>query len=201
MKEKKIPKKIILIPIVLVLIAAVTVACDSWMRTPGIHFMLGFMRADIKDTCYIYDSDKDEFLGQTEVMIKGRGNGITKKFRGEISVDGYAIEEELPEYTPIHMIDSIWQTEYAGFWKIKKDKNGEEYLEAAFSKYSYYLRINTKNSREYMIAVSNTEDNDCPFMIHAASEKEARKLFQKFCNIMSKEATVIHLNESSDSGA
>lgn len=178
MKGKKFNKKIVMISAVfIVMIGVIITICVLWMRSPGIHFLLGFMRADSKEKCYIYDSEKDEFLGQTEVTIKGRSNGITKKFRGEVSVDGYELDAAPVDESEADTENSIWETVYHGAGKMKKDENGEDYWGAAVSSYLYHVRINTKNSDEYCIAVSGVDEGI--FIIHAASEKEARVLFKK----------------------
>ena len=179
MKEKKFYKKIVIITSVSVVLAGIIlILCLLWMRTPGIHFLFGFMRADTREMCYIYDAEKDEFLGQTEVIIKGKGNGITKRFKGEMSVEGYKIEGEPIDYTESFMQGSVWKAHYTGTGKLKRDKNGEEYWGAGISKYSYVFCINTKNSDEYCVIVLG-ENDEYLHIIHATSEKEAKSVYQK----------------------
>lgn len=190
MKEKILKKKIV-IPAVLVVIAGICIACVLWIRTPGIHFLFGLMHADVKEKCYIYDVEKDEFLGQTEVMIRGRGNGITKKFRGEMSVDGYGVEgADGDDSFPIDREGIVWRTMYVGYSLVtKKDEEGNEYAKPKRSKFFYFLYVNTRNSDEFCLAVAGGDESF--HVIHAASEKEARQVFEKLLTPVDEEKILL----------
>ena len=98
-----------------------------WMRTPGIHFLFCFVHADLKEKCYLYNPKEDKFLGQTEVVIKGSGNGITKVFDGEVLVAGYELEGETVDSIPMQKEDSIWNMQYACVTgSIKENSEGVE---------------------------------------------------------------------------
>lgn len=178
MRERVKAKKTIIIIAVLVLIIGIGTGCALWMRTSGIHFLFGFMRADVKEKCYLYNPKEDKFLGQKEVVIKGGGNGVTKKFNGEISVDGYEIEGDSVNDSPMERNDSVCMTTYAGITgAMEKKEEGTEYWKSQVSERIYTVYVDVKNSDDFSICVGEAEEP--LYVVHAASEEKAREVFQK----------------------
>lgn len=179
MQEKE---RIILVFFVL----GMCIACILWMYKPGIHFIPGFMHADVRENAYLYDAGKEAFLGETEVMIKGSGNNITKKFKGEISVSGYELEGGKPDSVPIDKEGSIWKVMYAGFGKMGKDEDGTERWEAAISDISYYLQLDVRDSDNFVVSILDSNPpGSSLFVISADTEEKAKEVFQ---SIVLKEA-------------
>ncbi|HBI62225.1 MAG TPA: hypothetical protein DDY31_13610 [Lachnospiraceae bacterium] len=159
-----------------VFIIGICIACVLGMFRPGIHFMPGFVHANVKDTCYVYDFDQEKFIGQTEVVIKG--NDIMKKFSGKISVVGYEVTNSPVDSIMTDKNDSIWSVSYTGIGgSMIADTEGGERWESEFDKYLYYLEVDKDNSDTYVITIVDTETNKNLYAIHAESEEKAWGVF------------------------
>lgn len=177
MKGKLKAKKKVIIIAIMVLIMGIGMTCVLWLRMPGIHFLFGFMHADVKENCYLYNPKEDRFLGQTEVVIKGGGNGITNKFNGKISVAGYEVKGESFQNLPMERENYIWMTTYAGVNGVmEKNEEGMEFWKSKVSERIYVVYVNVKNSDDFALWVG--ESKAPLYVVHAGSEEKARKVFQ-----------------------
>ena len=174
---KKI-KKILLL--VLVFIAGIVFICVLWMHTPGIHFLFGFMHADVKESCYLYNPNKEKFLGKTEVVVRGWRNGITKKFYGTISVAGYeAVGARNFDDFSAERENSKILIIYGGMeHTLKVDSSGGEYWDSEM-KYQYWAYIDTRNNNDFIIDIVDDASNNI-YTICADTEEEAKDKFKKF---------------------
>lgn len=169
-------KKAVILTIAAILLIGICIGCMLWMRTPGVHFLFGFIRADLKENGYLYNPKEDKFLGQTNVVIKGNGNGITGKFNGEVSVAGYEVEGK-PFADISKGKDSIWSIYYIGIsGSMKENSSDIEAWTPEFSTLRYFVDFDTKNSNDFSIAIMGIEEP--LYVVHAATEEEAREVFQ-----------------------
>jgi len=163
--------------IIVVFVIGICIACVLGMFRPGIHFMPGFVHADVKDTCYVYDFDQEKFIGQTEVVIKGFD--VMKKFNGKVSVAGYEVTTSPIDSIMTSVNDSIWSVSYTGIGgSMIADSKGEEHWESEFDKYLYYLEVDVDNSDTYVVTIADIEANKSLYAIHAESEEKAWGVFQ-----------------------
>lgn len=174
MKNKK---KTVILAVAVILMIGICTACMLWMRTPGIHFLFGFVHADLKEKCYLYNPKEDKFLGQTEVVIKGNGNGITKKFDGEVSVVGYELEGEPVDSILMQEENSIWNMQYVCVTgSMKENSEGVKSWTPEVNPNCYVVNVDTKNSGDFSIAIAGMEEP--LYVVHAVSEEKAREVFQ-----------------------
>lgn len=178
MKGKLKTRKSAIIIAAVIFITGIIVFCISWIHMPGIHFLFGFMHADVREDCYLYNPKEDKFLGQTEVTVKGGGNFITGKFNGEISVAGYEINGEPTHDIPMSMEDSILTILYVGITgKMEKNDEGTEYWMSDFSERNYIMYIDQKNTDGFSVSVGKEKEHI--YAVHAVSEEKAREVFKK----------------------
>lgn len=174
-------------------IAAFSIVWYILWHTPGIHFIGNFAHLDISEECYLYDMKIQEFVGRTEVTLRGNGNAFGKKLEGEIVVKGYEIEgaDEIEHH--ILAGDSIWKLQSFGRqFNFIEDSEGREYTGSDFCGYVYHLVVDKRHSEQFIVvivpaageATESEEHSLC--VIHAKTEEEAKELYQSLFGRWSK---------------
>lgn len=176
-KKNKARKRVIFIA-VMIFAVGIGIICILWMDTPGIHFLFGFMHADVRENCYLYNPKEDKFLGKTEVVIRGQENGITKKFNGEISVVSYEVKGETNIDFSTYREGAIWMMTYAGIaGTLRENEEGIESWKAKVDERMYTVYVNVKNSDDFVIEVGESEEP--LYAVHAVSEQKAREVLKQ----------------------
>lgn len=164
----------------IVLIVGVGTVSVLWIRSPGIHFFLGFMHADVKESCYLYNPDEEKFYGKADAAIQGWRNGITQRFYGTISVAGYEVPGVFDNYSAKKEGSKVLIIYTGVEHKLKTDSSGGEYWDPEM-KYQYWTYIDTGNNNDFVIDIVDENSNNI-YAICADTEEEAKDRFKKFWN-------------------
>ena len=162
--EKTKKKKIILTTIQILFVAFIGYYTYTLNR-PGIHFIGNFAKFNVdKDyTMRVYQNEKEIESKTVNVKIKGKVNGFTKRFRGNIIVEGIGTDEIHPDPKTDAMeiiIDSDFDEYGFAYSTIRKELNYNERGEAMPNPSRYQYQINgNKFKQKFKLTIMDFEEN------------------------------------------
>ena len=161
MEKLKNKRNMILIALLFILIGGFLL----FSFLPGIHFIGNFAKFNVdKDyTMRVYQNEKEIESKTVNVKIKGKVNGFTKRFRGNIIVEGIGTDETHPDPKTDAMeiiIDSDFDEYGFAYSTIRKELNYNERGEAMPNPSRYLYQINgNKFKQKFKLTIMDFEEN------------------------------------------
>ena len=161
MEKLKNKRNMILIALLFILIGGFLL----FSFLPGIHFIGNFAKFNVdKDyTMRVYQNEKEIESKTVNVKIKGKVNGFTKRFRGNIIVEGIGTDEIHPDPKTDAMeiiIDSDFDDYGFANSTIRKELNYNEKGEAMPNPSRYLYQINgNKFKQKFKLTIMDFEEN------------------------------------------